>query len=47
MMYVQYKQIEPYNSKSHYFSGVKSFLPVQSSQPVIDAINKLSLNYLV
>ena len=37
-----HKQIETYNSKMHYFSGVKSFWPVQNNQPVIDAIKKFS-----
>ena len=26
----------------HYFSGVKSFLPVQNHQPIIDAIKKIN-----
>ena len=39
-----HKQIESYiNSKSHYFSGVKSFRPVQNKEHVIDAINKVSV----
>ena len=38
-----YMQIESYNSKSHYFSRLKSFWPVQNNQPVIDAVSKLKL----
>ena len=36
------KQIETYNFKMHYFSGVKSLWPVQNNQAVIDAIKKLN-----
>ena len=35
---LMYKQIETYNSKIHYFSGVKSFWPIQKNQLVIDSI---------
>ena len=37
-----YKQIESYNKKCEYFSGVKSFWVVQNNKPVIDAIHKLN-----
>ena len=37
-----YKQIESYNKKCEYFSGVKSFWVVQNNQPVIDAIHKIN-----
>ena len=37
-----YKQSETYNSKMHYFSGVKSFWRVQNNQPATDAIKKLN-----
>ena len=40
---LMYKEIETYNSKLHYFSGIKSFQPKQNSQPVIDAIRKLNV----
>ena len=42
-MYVLYKQIETYNSKSQYFSEFQSFLPVQNNWPIIDAINRFSI----
>ena len=35
-----FKQIETYNSKMHYFSGVTLFWPVQISQPVVDVIKR-------
>ena len=38
-----FKQIETYNSKMYYFSGVKSFWPVQNNQPVIDATKNLTV----
>ena len=34
--------METYNSKMDYFSGVKSFQPAQSNQPVIDRIKLLN-----
>ena len=39
---LMFKQIEMYNHKSTYFSGVKSFWPIQNNQPVIEAIKKLN-----
>ena len=37
-----YKQIEAYNHKSRFFTGVNSFWVVQSNKPVFTAINKLN-----
>ena len=37
-----YKQIESYNDKCRYFSGVKNFWVVQNNRPVIDAMTKLN-----
>ena len=37
-----YKQIESYHQKSFYFSGVKSFWPIQDNSSVIKNINKLN-----
>ena len=37
-----YNQIETYNNKSHFYSGVKTFWVVQNNKPVINSINKLS-----
>ena len=37
------KQIETFNSKSHYFSGDKSLFPVQNNQPVAHKISKLNV----
>ena len=37
-----YKQIESYNHKSRFFTGVNSFWVVQSNKPVFKAINKLN-----
>ena len=34
------KQIEMYNKKSHYYSGVKSYWIIQNRTPVLDCINK-------
>ena len=36
------KQIQNYNLKSHFFSGVKTFWVVQDKQPIIDAIHKIN-----
>ena len=35
-----YRQIGNYNFETQYYSGVKTFWPVQSNQYFIDAINK-------
>ena len=37
-----YKQIESYNDKCRYFSGVNNFWVVQNNKPVIDAMTKLN-----
>ena len=37
-----YKQIESYNDKSCYFSGVNTFWPIQNNTKVINSLNKLS-----
>lgn len=37
-----YKEIETYNYKMHYFSGIKSFWIVQNNQSVTDAIKKIN-----
>ena len=37
-----YRQIESYNNKSRYFTGVNSFWVVQSNKPVFEAINRLN-----
>ena len=37
-----YNQIETYNKKTLYFSGVKSFWPIQNNIQVIDSIKKLN-----
>ena len=37
-----YHQIEAYNNKRHFFSGVKTFWTVQNNKQVIDSIAKLS-----
>ena len=37
-----FHQIEAYNNKCHFFSGVKTFWTVQNNKPVIDSINKLN-----
>lgn len=34
------KQIEMYNKKAHYYSGIKSYWIVQNRDPVIDAVRK-------
>ena len=41
VMKLVYKKIETNNSEYYYYSGVKSFFPVQNNQPVIDAIKNL------
>lgn len=35
-----YKQIEHYNFKTQYWSGIKGFWPVQINEAVLDATNK-------
>lgn len=40
---LMYKQMETYNSKSYYFSGIKSSWPGQNNQPVTDALSKLNV----
>ena len=37
-----YKQIESYNNKTSYFSGVKTFWPILNNLPVINAIKQLN-----
>ena len=37
-----YKQIENYNYKTYFYSGVKTFWSIQNNQPAINAINKLN-----
>ena len=37
-----YKQIENYNLKSHYFSGIKTFWVIQDKQPAVKAIHSLN-----
>ena len=37
-----YKQIQSYNRKSRFFTGVNSFWVVQSNKPVFEAINRLN-----
>ena len=37
-----FSQIETYNKKSHFYSGVKTFWVVQNNEPVINSINKLN-----
>ena len=37
-----YKETENYNFKTQYYTGVKTFWPVQSSESVIDIINILN-----
>lgn len=37
-----YKQIESYNDRSSYFSGVKTFWPILNNSPVIKAIKQLN-----
>ena len=37
-----YKQIENYNYKTHYYSSVKTFWPIQSNQAVLQAIDKIN-----
>ena len=37
-----YKQIENYNKKVHFFSGIKPFWVIQDKQPVIKAIRNLN-----
>ena len=34
------KQIETYNKKSHYYSGIKSYWIIQNRDPVLEAVNK-------
>ena len=34
------KQIETYNKKVHYYSGIKSYWIVQNRDPVLDAVKK-------
>ena len=37
-----YRQIESYNDKCRFFSGVNTFWIVQNNKPITDAINKLN-----
>ena len=37
-----YKQIESYNDKCRFFTGVNTFWVVQNNKPVTDAVNKLN-----
>ena len=37
-----YRQIESYNDKCRFFSGVNTFWVVQNNKPITDAINKLN-----
>ena len=37
-----YKQTENYDFKTQYYSGLKTFWPVQKNQTVIDSINELN-----
>ena len=37
-----YSQIEAYNKKSHFYSGVKTFWVVQNNEPVINSIHQLN-----
>ena len=37
-----YYQIEQYNKKSFFYSGVKTFWVIQNNQPVIDSINRIN-----
>ena len=37
-----YRQIESYNDKCRFFSGVNTFWAVQNNHPITDAINKLN-----
>ena len=37
-----YSQIETYNKKSHFYSGVKTFWIVQNNEPVINSLKKLT-----
>ena len=39
---LMYQQIENYNNKKHFFSGVKTFWPIQNNVPVINNIKKLN-----
>ena len=37
-----YKQTENYDFKTQYYSGLKTFWPVQKNQTAIDSINELN-----
>ena len=37
-----YRQIENYNRKSHFFSGIKHFWVIKNKDPVINALKKLN-----
>ena len=37
-----YSQIETYNKKSHFYSGIKTFWVVQNNEPVINSIHRLN-----
>ena len=37
-----YRQIELYNAKSHFYSGIKTFWVIQNNAPVIASINNLN-----
>ena len=39
-----YRQIESYNDKCRFFTGVNTFWVVQNNKPVTDAANKLNKN---
>ena len=39
---LMYTQIENYNKKCHFFSGVKTFWTIQNNTPVINSINSLN-----
>ena len=37
-----YRQIESYNDKCRFFTGVNTFWVMQNNKPVTDAVNKLN-----
>ena len=37
-----YRQIENYNRKSHFFSGIKHFWVIKNKDPVVNALKKLN-----